>query len=145
MRCRMGEIKTYKDLHAWQVGMDTMTLTYNLTGDFPLEERYGLTAQMRRASLSIPSNVAEGDGVFMPRWSLRYVVTAIGSSLELDTQLEAAVRLKFVSREQAKPLADSIDRVQKLLYGMRRDKLRRIGIKLAGAGVVLFAAFQTFV
>ena len=140
----MGEIKTYKDLHAWQVGMETMTLTYALTADFPLEERYGLTAQMRRASLSIPSNVAEGDAVVMPRWTLRYVVTAIGSSLELETQLEAAVRLKYVSREHAKPLADSIDRVQKLLYGMRREKLRRLGMKGAATGAFLLAVFRVF-
>lgn len=141
----MGEIRSYRDLHAWQVGMQTMTLTYALTGEFPLEERYGRTAQMRRASLSIPCNVAEGDGVVLPRWSLRYVMTAIGSSLELETQLEAAVRLKYVSREKAKPLADAFDRVQKLLYGMRREKLRRIGAKVTGTGVFLLAAFQACV
>ena len=74
----MGEIHTFKDLHAWQIGMETLTLTYELTADFPLEERYGLVSQMRRASVSIPSNVAEGHGVGMPRWSLRYVSTATG-------------------------------------------------------------------
>ena len=115
-----------------------------LTADFPLEERYGLISQMRRASISIPSNVAEGHGVGKPRWSLRYVSTAIGSSLELETQLEAAVRLQFVSRERPKALADSIDRVQKLLYGMRREKLRRIGA-VAGASVVLLAFVRAFV
>ena len=124
----MGEISSYKDLHAWQVGMDAITLTYELTADFPDGERYGLVSQMRRASVSIPSNVAEGHGVGMPRWSLRYISTAIGSSLELETQLEAAVRLGFVSRDRTKALRDSLDRVQKLLYGMRREKLRRIGI-----------------
>ena len=140
----MGEIKTYRDLHAWQVGMDTMTLTYELTADFPVAERYGLVSQMRRASLSIPSNVAEGDGVGMPKWSLRYVRTAIASSLELETQLEASVRLKYLSRERAKPLAESLDRVQKLLYGMRRDRLRRLGMQVAGAGVILLAFYQAF-
>jgi four helix bundle protein len=85
----MGDITTFRDLHAWQVGMDAVTLTYEVTADFPLEERYGLLSQMRRAALSIPSNVAEGQGVVKPRWSLRYVVNAIGSSLELETQLEA--------------------------------------------------------
>jgi four helix bundle protein len=140
----MGEIKTYRDLHAWQVGMDTMALTYELTADFPLEERYGLVAQMRRASLSIPSNVAEGQGVDRPRWSLRYIRTAIGSSLELETQLEAAVRLTYVSRERAKALADSIDRVQKLLYGMRRERLGRIGASMAGASIVLLGFFSSF-
>ncbi len=67
----MGEIATYKDLHAWQVGMDTVTLTYELTADFPASERFGLVSQMRRAAVSIPSNVAEGKGVMQPRWTLR--------------------------------------------------------------------------
>jgi four helix bundle protein len=135
----MGEITTFRDLHAWQVGMDTVTLTYELTADFPLEERYGLVSQMRRAAVSIPSNVAEGQGVVKPRWSLRHVVTASGSSLELETQLEAAVRLHFVPRDRTKALADTLDRVQKLLYGMRREKLRRIGVSVAGAGVLWLA------
>jgi four helix bundle protein len=135
----MGEINTYRDLHAWQAGMDTIALTYELTSDFPVEERYGLVSQMRRASVSIPSNVAEGYGVAMPRWSLRHIGTAIGSSLELETQVEAAVRLGFVPRERTASLADCLDRVQKLLYGMRRERLRRIGGKVAGASVLLLA------
>jgi four helix bundle protein len=140
----MGAIATYRDLHAWQVGMNTMTLTYEMTADFPDGERYGIVSQMRRASLSIPSNVAEGHGVGTPRWSLRYVSTAIGSSLELETQLEAAVRLRFVSRDRSKALADSLDRVQKLLYGMRREKLRRIGVSVAGASVLLLTLLNVF-
>jgi four helix bundle protein len=71
------------------------------------------------------------------------VRTAIGSSLELETQLEAAVRLKFVSRERARKLAETIDRVQKLLYGMRRDKLRRIGA-VTGATVVILSVAHLF-
>jgi four helix bundle protein len=141
----MGDIKTYRDLHAWQAGMETMALTYALTAAFPLEERYGLTSQMRRAAVSIPSNIAEGDGVGTPRWALRYLVTAIASSLELETQLEASVRLKYVSRERATALAESLDRVQKLLYGMRRERLRRIGMRAAGTGIVLLAVYRAFV
>jgi len=135
----MSEIKTFRDLVAWQVGMETVTLTYELTRDFPAEERFGLVSQMRRASVSIPSNVAEGQAVKAPRWTLRHIVTAIGSSCELDTQLELAIRLRFVTRERGKSLADSIDRVQKLLYGMRRERERRIGATVAGAGVLLLA------
>jgi len=135
----MGEITTYRDLHAWQVGMEVVTRTYDLTSDFPPEERYGLVSQMRRAAISIPSNVAEGQGVRMPGWTLRHIRTAIGSSLELETQLEAAVRLHFITRERATSLAEVIDRVQKLLYGMRRERMQRLGASAAGAGVVLFA------
>lgn len=132
----MGEIKTFRDLHAWQVGMDTVVLTYELTSDFPSGERFGLVSQMRRAAVSVPSNVAEGQAVKAPRWSLRYVVTAIGSATELETQLEAAIRLHFISRERAQPLADSIDRLQKLLYGIRRERQRRLGVSVVTVGAV---------
>jgi four helix bundle protein len=137
----MGEIKTFRDLHAWQVGMDTIVLTYELTADFPTDERFGLTSQMRRASVSIPSNVAEGQAVRAPRWSLRHIVTAIGSATELETQLEAAIRLQFIRREQAQPLADSLDRLQKLLYGMRRERYQRLGISVASAGMIALLVF----
>ena len=139
----MAEIKTFRDLHAWQVGMDTILLTYEVTADFPSDERFGLVSQMRRAAVSVPSNVAEGQAVKMPRWSLRHVVTAIGSATELETQLEAAVRLRFISRERAQPLADSLDRVQKLLYGLRRERLGHSGIGVGTAGLValLFLRF----
>ena len=134
----MSEIKSFRDLIAWQVGMDTVVLTYELTKEFPVDERYGLISQMRRCATSIPLNVAEGQGICAPKWTLRHVVTAIGSSCELDTQLEVAVRLRLVTRERSKALADSIDRVQKLLYGMRREKERRIGAVVASAGVLFF-------
>ena len=134
----MGEIRNFRDLIAWQVGMDVVQLTYELTVDFPKEERFGLTSQMRRASISIPSNVAEGQAVKAPRWTLRHVNTAIGSAAELETQLEAAIRLRFVTSERSRNLAGKIDRVQKLLYGMRREKLQRIGISAATTGILFF-------
>ena len=140
----MGEIKTFRDLQAWQVGMETTMRTYELTSTFPEEERYGLVSQMRRASISIPSNVAEGDGVDRPRWALRYINTAIASSLELETQLEIAVKLQYASRERAHKLADSLDRAQKLLYGMRRSKRQRIGLAASGAGIVLLVSAGLF-
>ena len=140
----MSEIKTFRDLHAWQVGMDTMVLTYELTADFPPAERFGLVSQMRRASVSVPSNVAEGQAVGAPRWSLRYIVTAIGSAAELETQLEAAIRLKFIDHTRAQPLAQSIDRLEKLLYGMRREKRQRLGLSVASAGMAALLLLLRF-
>ena len=137
----MAEIRTFKDLVAWQVGMETMVLTYEVTADFPAEERFGLVSQMRRASLSVPSYVAEGQAVRAPRWSLRHSVTAIGSATELETQMEAAIRLKFVSRDRARPLADSLDRLQKLLYGMRRERRQRLGISVASGVITALLVF----
>jgi four helix bundle protein len=140
----MSEIRTFRDLHAWQVGMETMVLTYLVTSEFPQDERFGLVSQMRRASVSIPSNVAEGHAVRTPRWTLRHIVTAIGSAVELETQLEAAVRLGFVSKERATRLAESIDRLEKLLYGMRRDRETRIAGAAAGASVFILMLIRLF-
>jgi four helix bundle protein len=140
----MAEIRTFRDLHAWQVGMETVVLTYQMTADFPADERFGLVSQMRRASVSVPSNVAEGQAVRAPRWTLRYIVNAIGSAAELESQLEAAVRLQFVHRERAKPLAASLDRLQKLLDGMRRERQQRLGISTASGMAALLVLLRWF-
>ena len=129
------EIKSYKDLDAWRVGMDLVEATYRFTAHLPGDERFGLISQMRRAAISITSNVAEGHAVRAPRWTLRHIVVAIGSSAELETQLEAAVRLRFVSETAAGSVRLLIDREQKILYGLRRERERRIGT--AGISVLL--------
>jgi four helix bundle protein len=91
---------------------------------------------MRRAAVSMPSNIAEAHGVKKTRWSLRHIVTAIGSSCELDTQLEIALRLKFIAPTAARELTAVLDRAQKLLYGMRREKERRLASTAGVAGAV---------
>jgi four helix bundle protein len=141
----MGAITSYRDLHAWQVGMDVVDATYRLTAKFPREERYGLVSQMRRAAMSIPSNVAEGQAVESPRWSLRHIVTAIGSSAELQTQLEACCRLGFATRAAAADLEALLERLQKLLYGLRRAKLLRVGTSVASASAFILLCLQVIV
>ncbi len=125
----MGQIRTYKDLDAWRLGMDVIEMTYELTADFPAEERYGLVSQMRRAALSIPSNVAEGQAVDSPKWTLRHINIALGSCAELETQLEASIRLKFLIVEQAHSLSELLTRVRKVLYGLRRERRRRLVVQ----------------
>ena len=137
----MSDIRSFRDLDAWQVAITAVELTYELTADFPDAERFGLTSQMRRASVSIPSNVAEGQAVRSPRWALRHIVIAIGSSAELDTQLEIALRLRFITKEHAAELVATIDRLQKLLYGLRREKERRLGMSIAGLALVFLLPF----
>ena len=134
----MMEIKSYKDLDAWRIGMDLVEATYRFTADLPSDERFGLISQMRRAAIPITSNIAEGHAVGAPRWTLRHIVIAIGSSAELETQLEAAIRLQFVTDVSARSLLQLIDREQKILYGMRRERERRIGT--AGISVLLILA-----
>ena len=131
----MVENRGFRGLLAWQVGMEVVELTYKLTAEFPNEERYGLVSQMRRASMSVPSNVAEGYPTKAPRWTLRFITTAIGSSFELDTQIEAAVRLHFCTTTDITKLVEKLDRLQKLLYGMKREKEQKL--MSAGAGMSL--------
>ena len=132
----MGEIRTFRELEAWQVGMRVVEHTYVLTADFPDGERYGLVAQMRRASISIPSNVSEGNAVNRPRWTIRFLLNAIGSSCELATQLEVAVRLRFCTTQRAAEFTQHLEQLQRLLYGLKRERERRI----AAAGAVVSAA-----
>ena len=100
---------------AWQKSMDLATLVYAATGSgFPKQEIFGLTNQLRRASVSIPSNIAEGKGRSSSGELLHFLGIARGSTLEVQTQLELALRLGFGSREElqsAKDLAMEISRI----------------------------------
>ena len=88
---------SYKDLIVWQKGISLAKLVYDLTRGFPIEEKFGIVAQMRRAAISIPSNIAEGYGRQSLMDYLRFLRTARGSLAELDTQLELAIELRFVT------------------------------------------------
>lgn len=98
---------------------------------------------MRRAAISIPSNVAEGQVVRAPRWSLRQVAIAIASCAELDTQLDAAVRLHVVDDPGALPLRHLLERLQQVLHGLRRAKHRQIAAGAAAATGMLFMVSLT--
>jgi four helix bundle protein len=135
----MGKVLSYRDLDAWKIGMIVVEQTYALSRLLPADERYGLCAQMRRSSVSIPSNVAEGQSRGTARNCLNFIRMALGSSAELDTQLEVARRLRFVSHDTTRDLQSSIDRVRQLLYGIRREQRRRL--LLPGASLTLFLFF----
>lgn len=132
----MSKVLNYRDLDAWKIAMVVVEQTYALSALLPPDERYGLCAQMRRSSVSIPSNIAEGQSRGTARNCLNFVRIALGSSAELDTQLELARRLRFASLEATRDLQSSIDRVRQLLYGMRREQQRRL--LLPSGSLVLF-------
>jgi len=116
----MQTITSYRDLEAWQLGMDFAEAVYALTRAFPREELFGLTAQLRRAAVSIPSNVAEGHrhkGVAYRR----YVVIALGSQAECETQLELAARVKIASSDRIAPVNALAARVGQVLHGLARS------------------------
>jgi len=135
----MRENCGFRQLIAWQVGMEVVDLTYRLTREFPNEERYGLVSQMRRAAVSIPSNIAESQPATTPKWTLRFINNAIGSSCELDTQVEASIRLGFCGADTTTAVREQIDRVQKLLYGMRRKKMEALAAGATLSVALVFA------
>jgi len=110
----------HKDLLVWQKAMDLVTSIYRLTRAFPKEELYGLTAQIRRAAVSIPSNIAEGHALKQTQAYMRHLAIASGSLAELQTQLEIADRLGYLRSEDRKVLGQA-DEVGRMLAGLRRS------------------------
>src|SRR5207247_71823 len=97
-------INSFRDLRVWQAGMTLVEEVYRLTQAFPSHETYGLTNQIRRAAVSIPSNVAEGHTREHSKEYLHHLSIAQASLAELETQLEIAVRLKYCSSKQLDPI-----------------------------------------
>jgi four helix bundle protein len=99
-------INSFRDLRVWRLGMDLVTHIYRFTQFFPREEQYGLTSQMRRAAVSVPSNIAEGHARESSKEYLNHLSIVQGSLAELQTQIEIAMRLDFVKGETARELLD---------------------------------------
>ena len=95
----MSDIESYRDLRTWRESNDLVAMVYRITSKFPDDERYGLISQMRRASVSIPSNIAEGMGRGTTKDLIRFLVIARGSVHELRSQLETVKLLSFISSE----------------------------------------------
>ncbi len=94
-------LKTYRELDVWKKSMDLVVEVYKLTKDFPAQEKFGLTSQIQRAAVSIPSNIAEGHGRKYRGDYIHHLCISRGSLTELETLLTIAVRLKFIQRTQA--------------------------------------------
>jgi len=92
----MPEIQSFRDLDAWHAAMDLSVMVYDASTRFPSDERFGLMSQVRRASVSVPSNIAEGQSFGTDGRYMHHVRIALGSIGELSTELEIAVRLKYV-------------------------------------------------
>jgi four helix bundle protein len=112
--------KHYKDLLVWQKGMNLAKLVYKLTMRFPAEERYGLTSQLRRAAVSVPSNIAEGQARRGTNEFLQFLSIAEGSLAELETQLLLSVELNFTQQAEVEPALKEIDELQKMLVALKR-------------------------
>jgi four helix bundle protein len=112
-------IGSFKDLEVWQGAIELAEGVYRVTQRFPTNEQYGLTSQIRRASVSIPSNIAEGHQRTRPAY-INHIQIALGSLAEVDTQLVLAVRLRICPEEDARSLQSSIERVGKMLHALLR-------------------------
>src|SRR5437588_5789078 len=112
--------QNYKDLIVWQKGIALAKTVYQLTSKFPPEEKFGLVAQMRRAAVSIPSNIAEGQARHTTGEFIQGISHAEGSLAELDTQLTIAVELAFCPQTVTPDLFALLGEVRKMLNGMRR-------------------------
>jgi len=119
-------IQSYRDLHVWQKSMDVVVDCYDVTRNFPDSERYGLISQLQRAAISVPANIAEGRGRGHIKEFLRHISIACGSHAELETHLEVARRLKYLSNEQAATLAKRIAEVGRMLTALRSSLRRRL-------------------
>ena len=114
-------------LFVWQKSVELIELIYRLAAGFPKEERYGLSSQMKRASVSVSSNIAEGAARITNAEKLHFFYVARGSLSELETQIEISARLSFLSSDQAASVRDLINTVAALLQGLVDSRKNRMG------------------
>lgn len=111
-------VRSYKDLLVWQRSVQLALAIYRLTAAFPAEERYGLTSQLRRAGVSVPSNIAEGYGRGTRKEYKQFLAIARGSTLEVQTQLTIARELEFCQQDQMANAESLSEEVSKMLYSL---------------------------
>ena len=111
--------QSYRDLEVWQRAMQLAEHIYALTSHFPPSERFTLSDQLRRAAISIPANIAEGHGRGGPTFR-HFLNVALGSAAEVDTLLELAYRLGYVSESQYTALHGEVTLIRKMLYRLRQ-------------------------
>ncbi|MFA6980591.1 MAG: four helix bundle protein [Ignavibacteriaceae bacterium] len=111
-------MKTHKDLDVWRNSIDMVTDIYNCTKDFPKEELYGIVNQLRRASISVPSNIAEGAGRHSQKEFVQFLYIALGSMAEVETQLIISLNLKFIDASIFETLNNKLIIIRSQLFGL---------------------------
>ncbi|WP_179317371.1 four helix bundle protein [Winogradskyella undariae] len=115
---------THKDLEVYKLSLDLVEEIYSLTKDFPSSENYGLTSQLRRAAVSLPSNIAEGSSRGSTKDFIRFLNIASGSLSEVETQLIIAERIGYVAFPDT--LKNNINSIQKMLYRLKEALTKKI-------------------
>ncbi len=111
-------MNSFRELKVWQKAMDLVTDIYAITTIFPQHEQFGITSQIRRSSISIPSNIAEGFGRNSNNEFVRFLRIAIGSLFELQTQLEISKNLKFISIEEFNKMLLESTEIEKMIKAL---------------------------
>ncbi|MCX7790136.1 MAG: four helix bundle protein [Chloroflexaceae bacterium] len=119
-----GKPQSYRDLLVWQKGTALALEIYRVTQRFPSDERFGLTAQLRRAAVSIPSNIAEGQARRTTGEFIQFLSHAEGSLAEVDTQIYLAQQLGYGLEEELSPISTQINELRKMLNALRRSLTR---------------------
>ena len=114
-------VRFYRDLIAWQKSIDLVEAVYRISQRFPNDERFGLTAQLRRAAVSIPSNVAEGQSRGTPRDFNKFLDIANGSLAEMETQLIIAGRLNYLQSEELDDVLSKAAEIGRLINGLQKS------------------------
>lgn len=122
MTNQVSVARSFRDLRVWQVGKQLVLELYAVTRAFPIDERFGLAAQIRRAAVSVPSNIAEGYNRGHRKDYRRYLSIALGSCGELEKQFEIACELGYVAPEQQRSLSEVLDHEARML----RTLIRRL-------------------
>ena len=124
MEAQKEKIKSFTDLKAWQEAHGLVLLVYKYTEDFPSKETFGLVNQMRRASVSVSSNIAEGFSRSTDKDKCQFYSMALGSLTELQNQLIIAKDVGYLHKELFQKIADQTITVSKLINGLRRIKYK---------------------
>lgn len=111
-------MKNYKDLKVWQKSFELSWSVYELTKNFPEEEKFSLTSQIRRSAISIPSNIAEGSGRYSDKEFIKFLYIAKGSANELETQVLIAEKAKYLTSQKSKALQNSLSEILKMLSAL---------------------------
>jgi four helix bundle protein len=123
----VGTVRDHRDLRVWQTAIELRMKCYGLSRAFPREERYGLTARLRTAAVSVAANIAEGNGRLTTGEYLNQLSNARGSLREIDTHLEFAYRLEYATTDAIREVRDLLDVVAALLTGLIESLRKKTG------------------
>ena len=111
-------MNSHKDLIVWQKSMKFVLEVYKFTRDYPHEEIFGIVSQMRRAAISIPSNIAEGYGRLYDKETIKFISVALGSASELETQILISIDLGYIRLEESEHIKSQIEEIIRMLSGL---------------------------